>query len=104
MIDSHDNNKNMVQGDTLELKCTVSGYPTPKISWSKDGASLNLTSKRIHLDDTAVTNGKLLIYSLEDSDSGLYSCLASNMVPPYNASAEMRVRVKGMYLFSLTMI
>ncbi|XP_060574044.1 neuroplastin-like [Ruditapes philippinarum] len=92
-IESHDNNKNMVQGDNLELKCKVSGYPTPTVSWFKDEKEIETTT-RIHTLEYEGAMGKLMIYSLEDEDEGIYKCLAENEVAPYNATAEMRVRVK----------
>jgi hypothetical protein len=93
-IESHDNNKNMVQGDNLELKCKVSGYPTPTVAWFKDEKEIETTT-RIHTLEYEGAMGKLMIYSLEDEDEGIYKCLAENEVAPYNATAEMRVRVKG---------
>ncbi|XP_053405638.1 hemicentin-1-like isoform X2 [Mercenaria mercenaria] len=93
-IDSHDNNKNLVQGDSLELKCKVSGFPKPTVSWFKDGSEMNTTT-RIHTLEYEGAMGKLMIYSLEDEDEGYYKCVAENDVAPFNATAEMRVRVKG---------
>lgn len=93
-IDANDNNKNMVQGDELELKCKVSGFPLPTITWLKDGVKFNQTQRIHFLPYEGVETGKLQIYSLDFDDQGTYTCLASNMVPPGNASAEMRLRVK----------
>ncbi|XP_045189922.1 neuroplastin-like isoform X2 [Mercenaria mercenaria] len=95
-IDSHDNNKNLVQGDNLELKCKVSGFPKPTVSWFKDGSEINTTT-RIHTLEYEGAMGKLMIYSLEDEDEGYYKCFAENDVEPLNATAEMRVRVKDKY-------
>lgn len=92
-IDEKDNNKNLVQGDNLELKCKVSGYPMPTVTWYKDGAQINTTT-RIHTLEYEGAMGKLKIYSLEDEDEGNYKCVAENNVSPYNATHEMRVRVK----------
>ncbi|KAL4227669.1 hypothetical protein ACF0H5_013105 [Mactra antiquata] len=92
-IDEADNNKNMVQGDNLELKCKVSGYPLPSVTWLKDGSPLNMTT-RIHVMDYQGTKGKLVIYSLEDEDEGDYTCLATNEIDPKNATQTMTVRVK----------
>ena len=93
-IDSHDNNKNMVQGDVLELKCKVSGYPIPSVSWFKDDKEVETTT-RIHTLEYEGAMGKLMIYSLEDEDEGIYKCVAENDVAPFNSTAQMRVRVKG---------
>lgn len=92
-IVSHDNNKNMVQGDVLELKCEVAGYPKPTVTWFKDNVKMN-TTDRINFHEYKGAFGKLKIFALEDSDEGYYKCLAENIIPPYNATAEMRIRVK----------
>lgn len=89
----------MVQGDVLELKCKVSGFPMPKVTWFKDGAEINTTT-RIHTLEYEGAMGMLKIYSLEDEDEGNYKCFAENKFAPYNATAEMRVRVKGSNLFN----
>jgi titin len=84
----------MVLGDNLELKCKVSGYPTPIVSWFKDEKEIKTTS-RIHILENEGAMGKLMIHSLEDEDEGIYKCLAKNEVVPFNADAKMTVRVEG---------
>ena len=87
----------MVQGDTLELKCKVSGYPQPKVNWLKDGKALNQTGTRIHLlEYEGSKTGKLQIYDLEYSDEGDYSCVATSEMIFENDTKTMKVRVKGM--------
>ncbi|XP_060597924.1 vascular endothelial growth factor receptor 3-like [Ruditapes philippinarum] len=84
----------MVTGDNLELKCKVSGYPTPIVSWFKDEKEIE-TTIRINILEYEGAMGKLLITSLEDEDEGIYKCLAKNEVVPFNADAKMTVRVDG---------
>ncbi|XP_068231428.1 hemicentin-1-like [Palaemon carinicauda] len=63
----------VVRGEELSLGCTASGYPTPQTRWLREGRLLSETS-RLKL----TTNGELVISSIQASDSGLYTCLASN--------------------------
>lgn len=93
-IVSHDNDINMLEGDDLELKCEVSGYPMPNVTWFKDNIKMNATI-RIHFLEYKGANGKLKIFSVEHSDEGSYIFLAENYVAPYSASAEMSVIIKG---------
>ncbi|XP_064326763.1 roundabout homolog 4 isoform X8 [Phalacrocorax carbo] len=61
-------------GQALELDCVPpSGHPEPRVTWKKDGVTLNLTGDRY-----AVTNGKLRVAPARRSDSGLYVCVAAN--------------------------
>ncbi|KAM9269318.1 roundabout homolog 4 [Morus bassanus] len=61
-------------GQALELDCVPpSGHPEPRVTWKKDGVTLDLTGDRY-----VVTNGKLRVAPAQRSDSGLYVCVAAN--------------------------
>ncbi|NXO58033.1 ROBO4 protein, partial [Aramus guarauna] len=61
-------------GQALELDCVPpSGHPEPRVTWKKDGVTLDLTGDRY-----AVTNGKLRVAPARRSDSGVYVCVAAN--------------------------
>ncbi|XP_052795596.1 neuroplastin-like [Mya arenaria] len=93
-IVSNDNNKNMVEGDKLELKCEVTGYPTPTIGWYKGDQVLN-TTITIQFDKyKGIDNGKLVIFELGYDDAGKYKCEAMNDYEPFIVEAVMEVRVK----------
>ncbi|KAM7083000.1 roundabout homolog 4 [Ciconia maguari] len=63
-----------VAGQALELDCVPpSGHPEPRVTWKKDGVTLDLTGDRY-----VVTNGKLRVAPARRSDSGLYVCVAAN--------------------------
>lgn len=85
----------MVQGDKLELKCEVTGYPVPTVTWHKDGVLLNNTERISFQAYKDTASGQLRIFDLSNDDDGNYTCVAENTVPPYNASASMKLRVKG---------
>ncbi|KAK3608624.1 hypothetical protein CHS0354_042622 [Potamilus streckersoni] len=85
-IETHDKDKNMYLGETLELRCTTSGFPKPSITWMKNGTALNQT-ERIHPKED-----KLVIYNLRFDDEGDYQCVASH--PQFNSTDRAKMRVK----------
>ncbi|XP_033749146.1 basigin-like isoform X2 [Pecten maximus] len=92
---SFDPSKNYVQGDNLILKCPVTGYPFPTVSWLRDGVMLNAGDRVVINDEGSVLNGKLTIYSLEFSDKGTYKCMANSTYEGFqSAHATTIVRVK----------
>ena len=72
-----------------ELTCNATGYPKPSIRWSRDGVPIDASFPR-HL---ILPTGSLRIFSLALSDSGIYSCEASN--PLGNARHSVKLSVRG---------
>ncbi|XP_072488817.1 hemicentin-2 isoform X3 [Notamacropus eugenii] len=75
-------NVSTMAGKPLTLDCDVSGFPTPSVTWYKDGQPvlLNLPGQasednRYHLADGAQS---LHFPQIQKSDSGLYTCQAVN--------------------------
>ncbi|XP_021173260.2 roundabout homolog 2 isoform X2 [Fundulus heteroclitus] len=63
-------------GETASFECQPPrGHPEPTIFWRKDKTRLDLKDERI-----TVRGGKLTISNSKKSDSGIYVCVASNMV------------------------
>nr|CAD7454888.1 unnamed protein product [Timema tahoe] len=75
-------------GDTLEMPCdAVDGTKDhrPTIVWfKKDGTPLPL-------DRIMIQNGNLTIERIQQSDDGLYSCVASNEVATITADTEVAI-------------
>ena len=65
------------ESDELFLDCAVSGFPTPKITWLKDGIKLHLSSRYKHSLD-ADGHCRLVVHSPCVGDSGQYTCVAQN--------------------------
>ncbi|KAG8174363.1 hypothetical protein JTE90_011415 [Oedothorax gibbosus] len=70
----------VIENDFLELICTASGHPLPKISWSKvtgdnSGPSTNIGSTS---NAQIFSNGSLIINSIKHEDDGTYTCTVSN--------------------------
>uniref|UniRef100_A0A8D3BYU8 Uncharacterized protein n=1 Tax=Scophthalmus maximus TaxID=52904 RepID=A0A8D3BYU8_SCOMX len=68
-------NQTVSRGETAQLHCRVIGGPSVKISWEKDGESLQGNKPRL----TLMENGTLQITDLEDTDSGMYMCMVSSV-------------------------
>ena len=59
-------NQSVTYNSSLEFKCSLSGFPTPEILWTKDG--VNLTN-----------NNTFTIRRARLEDSGKYTCSAENI-------------------------
>lgn len=82
-----------------ELRCKVSGDGNTKITWLKDGASLNLagdTRRTILADGTLKFS--YIIRKKNNSDEGQYQCVASTDVKGFTfriVSQKAKVTVAG---------
>ena len=63
-------NKTIREGNKLSLQCKSSGEPTALISWQ------STTNKSLTFNKSS---GLLTIQSIDKTDSGNYSCSASNL-------------------------
>ena len=75
----------VAEGATSRLVCNASGNPEPKISWSKEGASLGPLASQ--------PDGSLVLGAVASQDSGVYTCLAENGIPP-GATLDFHVFVQ----------
>ena len=64
-------NRTISAGVTLTLPCVVSGYPTPKVDWTKSDGKIS-ASRASMIGDSLEISGVIR------SDSGKYICSASN--------------------------
>ena len=58
-------NQSVTYNSSLQFKCSVSGFPTPEILWTKDGFNLS-------------NNNILTINRVTFGDAGIYKCSANN--------------------------
>ncbi len=79
---------NATQGATITLDCDATGVPAPDIVWYKDGVLL-LESDRLSISHDLVT-----IDNAFTTDSGIYSCVAVNVVDSVTADVVLDVRSK----------
>lgn len=76
----------VVEGDSIELHCEVTGSPTPRIFWRKNDLPLPRDS-RFSLE----SSGTLRLEGLRNSDRGLYRCVVSNSQGSVSAFARVEV-------------
>ncbi|KAK6016465.1 immunoglobulin I-set domain protein, partial [Ostertagia ostertagi] len=84
----------VVEGETLTLKCVVAGEPFPTLVWTKDGVELEKDERvtmRVALDGTAT----LRIRDARKSDFGQYRITAKNDSGTESSSCQVTVKDKG---------
>jgi len=63
----------LMETQTAQLWCNVSGWPTPSVSWTKNGEVV-MPSSRVSID-----GHRLMITQATVMDSGIYQCWAENV-------------------------
>uniref|UniRef100_A0A3B1ICU4 ADAMTS-like protein 1 n=2 Tax=Astyanax mexicanus TaxID=7994 RepID=A0A3B1ICU4_ASTMX len=74
----------------VELKCQAQGNPQPVVIWKKDGVELT-NSSRVGL----MPDGSLLIEAPQETDSGLYTCKATNHLGFTSLSSQVQITESG---------
>ena len=77
------------EGGTASFQCSASGNPEPTVAWGKLGKQSKITQ-------SAVSRGKLELKKVTGSDSGVYQCLATNILG--NSQEVVRLTVNGEFL------
>lgn len=57
-------------GESVVMRCDVTGYPIPLIFWTRDGKTVQNATK----------NGALTINQAQEQMTGIYTCVAQNEV------------------------
>ena len=78
----------MLVGEPVLLDCRVTGTPEIMVEWRKNGQILE-TNDAVSIDMFAGMLSSVSIEKAEESDSGIYSCFASNSF----GTAEVEVEV-----------
>ncbi|XP_069729285.1 hemicentin-2 [Phaenicophaeus curvirostris] len=75
---------------SVVLPCQADGWPTPQVTWQKDGQLLPLHgSNRLQL----LPGGSLQISPVQVQDSGYYLCMASSLAGSDRRSLDLHVLV-----------
>ncbi|KAI1893506.1 hypothetical protein AGOR_G00124420 [Albula goreensis] len=93
-------NQTLAPGATAMLQCHVMGNPSPSIQWEKDGQRILGNDARISL----MENGTLQIVVLQETDSGVYTCVASSSSGETNWSGTLTVRDSGVPTIALASV
>ena len=81
----------VLAGDWTDLKCNVSGYPKPTITWLRAGTPIDMSNPKY----VVLPSGSLRINGLTPADSGIYSCEASNPLGKARHPVELSVQGKN---------
>uniref|UniRef100_A0A8C2BBQ8 Roundabout, axon guidance receptor, homolog 3 (Drosophila) n=1 Tax=Cyprinus carpio TaxID=7962 RepID=A0A8C2BBQ8_CYPCA len=84
-------NQTLALGSSALLQCHVMGSPIPSVRWEKDGESV--LSDDIHI--SLMENGTLHISGLKETDSGMYTCVASSSTGEMSWSGTVTVKATG---------
>ncbi|XP_007472009.1 PREDICTED: contactin-5-like [Lipotes vexillifer] len=79
------NDTQLDSGSPLRWECKATGKPRPTYRWLKNGVPLLLQSR------VEMFNGVLMIHSVNQSDAGMYQCLAENKYGAIYGSAELKI-------------
>uniref|UniRef100_T1J0I1 Neogenin n=1 Tax=Strigamia maritima TaxID=126957 RepID=T1J0I1_STRMM len=80
-----------IEGSSLTFECAANGNPQPRITWLKDGATIDMA----FLDSrfSVVGTGSLQIEHVQETDEGVYMCRAENYEDSVDSSANLEVQV-----------
>lgn len=81
----------MTEGKHARLSCFVTGEPKPETVWKKDGQLVTEGRRHVVYEDEQ-ENFVLKILFCKQSDRGLYTCTASNLVGQTYSSVLVVVR------------
>lgn len=78
---------NSTVGSTIYVECIANGWPTPDITWYKDGFPLSVTERHV----LTVESQLLVIAEARPSDAGQYSCKISNQYGSVQESSYVKI-------------
>ncbi|ESO96521.1 hypothetical protein LOTGIDRAFT_115778 [Lottia gigantea] len=82
------------EGGNITLICSPEGAPFPTITWQKDGSEMGLSVGSSNGKHIFMPNGNLIITQLSQSDSGEYTCTATNDLGSDTSSATIYITSK----------
>uniref|UniRef100_A0A6A7G9I2 Protein amalgam-like n=1 Tax=Hirondellea gigas TaxID=1518452 RepID=A0A6A7G9I2_9CRUS len=74
-------------GDQVELVCLVRGRPSPRVTWTRDGQSVNHATHATAANDAH--RHTLIIRPVTEQDFGAYVCIAENSQGQKSAVVQM---------------
>ena len=91
--------------ESVVFTCSATGIPPPEISWMRNGVRFNQNNTRVTVSDPTMpelysTDGgdtyfvsrNLTLDSTMDSDSGTYTCVASNVAASVTQHLQLTVQ------------
>ena len=90
LLSNSSGNTSVLNGsDNVTVYCIFEADPVADIDWFFDGQRLNADSAKYEFSSNKV---QLIIKSVSFSDSGLYSCVATNVFGTSNSTVLLKVQ------------
>ncbi|KAJ8037722.1 Hemicentin-1 [Holothuria leucospilota] len=83
----------ILEGDSITLECQGEGNPQPEISWTTPVTSLGTlqSPSKPTANIEVAENGSLILSSVQQEYSGIFTCLASNSISTISTEATVIV-------------
>ena len=76
--------KNVTTGQSFTLTCTATGDPVPNIEWRQNGTFYTIRDSSVIIitstDELRSISSVITVTNATSSDTGLYQCVATNVV------------------------
>lgn len=76
-------------GNKIKLLCTVVG-PSPSLNWFKDDEPIEFSPPRVK-NTSSGSFGSITFLAVNESDAGIYKCVAGNQVSEAESSCQLTV-------------
>ena len=83
----------VMEGETARLRCDVSGYPPPSVTWEKDGVAVTSESAKMYVQG----GNTLVVPRVGIEDAGLYTCVAKNAMGTARDLTYLQVKLQSEY-------
>lgn len=96
-IDHNEKSKTLIEGETLELNCIVTGWPQSNVTWTHEDNILDLTDLQNLTSSSNVSQSLILsVEKINITDRGNFVCKATNFFlgKDHEKVDSMLVRVK----------
>jgi len=86
--------QNVTSGESFYLTCNATGYPVPTIEWRQNGTSYTIRDPSVVtiIDGLRSNSSVINVDNATTSDTGLYQCVATNVVDADIENATVTVQ------------
>jgi len=88
--------QNVTAGQSFMLTCNATGYPIPTIEWRQNGTSYTIRDPSVititPTDELRSNSSVITVTNATTSDTGLYQCVATNVVDTGIENATVTVQ------------